>query len=130
MTKKDTTHFYNHDYTKKWPGLTLQRAKQVGDEIGVDWTRVDLGEFLQGIKEEQEHSGILGGHKTKVIDLHDYIASGKIAYEHLLEVPNYYTMLEELEDKGDELFPSDEAKKAWVTNMRNQHSTFWESAKN
>jgi hypothetical protein len=127
MTKKDTTHFYNHDYTKKWPGLTLQRAKQVGDEIGVDWDRVDLGEFLQGIKEEQEHSGILGGHKTKVIDLHDYIGSGKIAYEHLLEVPNYYTMLEELEDKGDELFPSDDAKKAWVSEMRQKHSDLWSS---
>jgi hypothetical protein len=129
MTKKDTTHFYNHDYTKKWPGLTLKKAKQVGDEIGVDWDRVDLGEFLQGIKEEQEHSGILGGHKTKVIELHDYIGSGKIAYEHLLEVPNYYTMLEELEDKGDELFPSDDAKKSWVAQMRDSHKEHWDSAK-
>jgi|GEM_PF-6466077 hypothetical protein len=130
MTKKDTTHFYNHDYTKKWPGLTLKRAKQVGDEIGVDWDRVDLGEFLQGIKEEQEHSGILGGHKTKVIELHDYIGSGKIAYEHLLEVPNYYTMLEELEDKGDELFPSDDAKIEWVNHMRDKHKELWDSVKN
>lgn len=128
MSKKDTTHFYNHDYTKKWPDLTLKKAKQVGDEIGVDWDLVDLGEFLQGIKEEQEHSGILGGDKTRVIDLHDYIGSGKIAYEHLLEVPNYYTMLEELEDKGDEMFPDMEAKKAWVASMREKHRELWNSA--
>lgn len=128
MSKKDTTHFYNHDYAKKWPGLTLKRAKQVGDEIGVDWDLVDLGEFLQGIKEEQEHSGILGGAKSKVIELHDYIGSGKIAYEHLLEVPNYYTMLEELEDKGDEMFPDADAKKAWVSKMRIEHSELWSSA--
>ena len=128
MSKKDTTHFYNHNYAKKWPGLTLQKAKQVGDEIGVDWDRVDLGEFLPGIKEEQEHSGILGGHKTRVIDLHDYIGSGKIAYEHLLEVPNYYTLLEELEDRGDEMFPDEGAKKAWVARMRNKHNDFWAEA--
>ena len=129
MSKKDTAYFYNHDYTKKWPNLTLQLARQIGDEIGVNWERVDLGEFLQGIKEEQEHSGILGGKTTKVIELYDYIGSGKIAYEHLLEVPNYYTMLEELEDKGDELFPDEHAKKAWVTSMRTKHSSAWSSTK-
>jgi len=129
MSKKDTAYFYNHDYTKKWPNLTLQLAKQVGNEIGVNWERVDLGEFLQGIKEEQEHSGILGGKTTKVIELYDYIGSGKIAYEHLLEVPNYYTMLEELEDKGDELFPNEDAKKAWVKSMRLQYSSAWASIK-
>ena len=127
MGKKDTTFFYNYDYTKKWPNLTLKLAKQVGDEIGVDWDRVDLGEFLQGVKEEQEHSGILGGANSKVIELYDYHSSGKIAYEHLLEVPNYYTMLEELEDKGDELFPDENAKKAWVKSMREKHTDFWAS---
>ncbi len=124
---KDTAHFYQHDYTKKWPGLDLKMAKKVGDEIGVDWDLVELGEFLQGIKEEQEHSGILGGENTKVIEKFDYHASGKIAYEHLLEVPNYYTMLEQLEDKGDEMFPDAEAKKAWVAKMRAQFKEQWAS---
>jgi hypothetical protein len=129
MTKKDTTYFYNYDYSKKWPMLNLKFAKQIGDEIGVDWDRVELGEFLQGIKEEQEHSGVLGGTISKVIDLHDYHSSAKIAYEHLLEVPNYYTLLEELEDRGDELFPDVEAKKAWVASMRAKHADEWESVK-
>jgi len=111
---KTTADFYAHDYTKKWPGLTLQKAKEVGDEIGVDWSLVDLGEFIQGIKEEQEHSGILGGESTKVIEKFDYKASGMIAYEHLLERPDYYTKLEELEDEGEEVFPDDSAKKQWV----------------
>jgi hypothetical protein len=127
MGKKDTTHFYNHDYAKKWPNLTLKLAKQIGDELGIDWDRVDLGEFLQGIKEEQEHAGILGGKVSQVIELLDYYGSGKIAYEHLLEVPNYYTLLEELEDRGDEMFPDDDAKKAWVKSMREKHADFWQS---
>ena len=111
---KSTADFYAHDYTKKWPGLTLKKAKEVGDEIGVDWSLVDLGEFIQGIKEEQEHSGILGGDATKVIEKFDYKASGMIAYEHLLERPDYYTKLEELEDEGEELYPDDDAKRKWV----------------
>jgi Protein of unknown function (DUF5661) len=125
---KDTSFFYAHDYTKKWPGLNLSLAKKIGDDIGVDWDLVDLGEFLQGIKEEQEHSGILGGSVTKVLELHDYHTSGKIAVEHLLEVPNYYTLLEELEDRGDEMFPDVDAKKSWVASMRAKHSSDWQLA--
>lgn len=125
---KDTAHFYSHDYTKKWPSLTLSQARKIGDEIGVDWDMVDLGEFIQGIKEEQEHAGTLGGDVSKVIDKFDYHASAKIAYEHLLEVPNYYTLLEELEDRGDEMFPDVQAKKEWVKRMRTQFSSEWESA--
>jgi hypothetical protein len=60
----------------------------------------------------------------------NYYGSAKIAYEHLLEVPNYYTLLEELEDKGDELFPDTEAKRAWVRHMRQKHADLWASANN
>jgi hypothetical protein len=121
---KTTEDFYAHDYTVKWPGLTLQKAKEVGDEIGVDWSLVDLGEFIQGIKEEQEHSGILGGDATKVIEKFDYKASGMIAYEHLLERPDYYTKLEELEDEGDDLYPDETAKKAWVASNKEKFAQY------
>ena len=125
MSKKDTAYFYNHDYSVKWPNLTLKLAKKIGDDLGVDWDRTDLGEFLQGVKEEQEHVGKLGGKVSKVIELYDYHASGKIAYEHILEVPNYYTLLEELEDRGDKMFPTTDAKKAWVSKMRTEHASQW-----
>lgn len=127
---KNTETFYKHDYTKKWPGLTLKKAKEVGDNIGVDWDLVDLGEFIQGIKEEQEHSGILGGEATKVIEKYDYEASGRIAYEHLLERPDYYTKLEELEDEGEDLFKDEAAKKAWVKASREKFANQWQSATN
>ncbi len=123
-----TADFYAKDYTKKWPGLTLEKAKQIGDEIGVDWGLVDLGEFIQGIKEEQEHSGILGGEATKVIEKFDYKASGQIAYEHLLERPDYYTKLEEMEDEGDRVFPDEAAKRDWVAKTREQFGSEWTSA--
>lgn len=128
MMSSSTKDFYQHNYTKKWPNLDLKLAKKIGDEIGVDWNRVDLGEFIQGVKEEQEHSGILGGQASKVIEKFDYHSSGKIAYEHLLEVPNYYTLLEELEDEGDKKFPDEEAKKAWVAKKRLKFQKEWASA--
>lgn len=124
--KKDTNYFYQHDYAKKWPGLDLKLAKKIGDDIGVDWDLVDLGEFLQGIKEEMEHGSEYGS-ATKVHD-DDFHTSGRIAYAHLIEVPNYYTLLEELEDRGDEMFPDETAKKAWVATMREQHIEHWNAA--
>jgi hypothetical protein len=128
MSKKDTTFFYQYDYTKKWPGLDLKLAKKIGDDIGVDWDLVDLGEFLQGIKEEMEH-GSEYGEATKVHN-DDFHTSARIAYAHLIEVPNYYTLLEELEDRGDKLFPDEAAKKAWVSQMRSAHSDAWTTASN
>ena len=119
-------HFYTKDYAQKWPGLTLRRAKEVGDEIGVDWNIVDLGQFTQGIKEEMEHGSEYGS-ATKVHD-DDYVTSGRIAYAHLIERPDYYTALEIMEQEGDEKFnESDEAKKKWVADQRTKYQAIWDS---
>ncbi len=120
--------FYNKDYTKKVPGLTLKRAKEIGDEIGVDWDLVDLGEFIQGVKEECEHTGVLGGAKTAVIEKGDLVASGRIAYEHLLEVPSYYSRLEKMEHEGEDDHPDEAAAKEWVKKNREKYQELWDSA--
>ena len=44
--------FYDRDYTRTWPGLTLKRAKEIGDEIGVDWDLVDLGSSSKALKKK------------------------------------------------------------------------------
>lgn len=120
--------FYAKDYTQKVPGLTLKRAKEIGDEIGVDWDRVDLGEWIQGIKEEREHTGVLGGEKTAVIAEGDLVASGRIAYEHILEVPSYYSRLEKMEHEGEDDHPDEEAAKDWVKKNREKNQALWDSA--
>ncbi len=120
--------FYNKDYTKKYPQMTLAMAKSVGDKIGVDWEIVDLGEFLQGMCEEFEHMGILGGQKTKVIGEGDVTSAAMIAYEHILEVPDYYTRLEQLEHDGEDAHPDDAAVKAWVAKKREQYQEKWDAA--
>lgn len=119
--------FYNKDYTIKVPSLTLQRAKEIGDEIGVDWDLVDLGEWIQGIKEECEHTGVLGGEKTAVIEKGDLVASGRIAYEHILEVPDYYSRLEKMEHEGEDDHPDKSAAKAWVKKNREKFQELWDS---
>ena len=67
------------------------------------------------------------GEVTKVHE-DDYVISGKIAIAHLKEVPNYYTLLEEMEAKGDEMFPDEAAKRAWVREMREQFADKWAQA--
>ncbi|MCY3804414.1 MAG: hypothetical protein OXF85_00845 [Candidatus Saccharibacteria bacterium] len=122
-----TKHFYTRDYTKKWPGLTLKRAKDIGDEIGVDWSIVDLGQFIQGIKEEMEHGTEYGQPTTVHND--DYVTSGRIAYAHLIERPDYYSALELMEQEGDDKFQdSDDLKKAWVADQRQNYQDLWQSS--
>jgi hypothetical protein len=121
-----TADFYAKDYTKKYPGLTLAEAKRIGDEIGLDWDIVDLGEFTQGIKEEMEHGSEYGS-ATQVHD-DSYTTSGRIAYAHLIEVPNYYTLLEELETSAEAAMPGDEPKRAWVAEQRQRFAKEWEAA--
>ena len=120
--------FYNKDYTVKVPGLTLAMAKKIGDEIGVDWELVDLAEWLQGIKEELEHTGVLGGDATAVIPNGDLISSGRIAYEHILEVPDYYSRLEQLETDGEAEYSNEEEVKAWVKENRAKYQEKWDQA--
>lgn len=108
--------FYTKTY-KEFPDLTLAKAKEVGDEIGVDWSEIDLGEFRQGIKEEMEHGSEYGS-ATKVHE-DDYVISGRIALAHLIEVPDYYQRLEDLEDEGEAVWGEGETekkrRKAWAT---------------
>ena len=121
------TGFYTRDYSQKWPGLTHKRAKEIGDEIGVDWQIVDLGQFIQGIKEEMEH-GTEYGSATKVHD-DNYVTSGRIAYAHLIERPDYYTALEIMEEEGDRKFnDSDVARRQWVLDQRAKFADNWQAA--
>ena len=110
-------NFYRKTY-KKFPDLTLKLAKEIGDELGVDWSRYDLGEFRQGIKEEMEH-GDMYGDIAKVHD-NDYKIAAKITCAHLEEFPDYYQGLEEMEETHEQYWDEDggdeSKRKQWVAN--------------
>ena len=68
------------------------------------------------------------GTEAKVHD-DDYVTSGRIAYAHLIERPDYYTALKMLENEGDVKFSeSDDVKKKWVADRRAEYQDAWDSA--
>ncbi len=70
------------------------RAKAVGDALGIDWSDVDPEQFRLGLAVEMEHGAV--DPETDVTG-DDVIATGKIAWAHLKELPDYYTRLGRME---------------------------------
>ena len=78
--------------------FTTEEAKKIGNEIGIDWAKVKIEEFKQGLHVELEHG--LVDSRTNVTD--DNLATtGKIAWAHLNEFSDYYTRLTKMEDEAD-----------------------------
>jgi hypothetical protein len=77
---------------------TIEEAKRVGDDIGVDWNRFDLEQFRIGMDVEFEH----GAHDPQTDVTHDDpIVTGKIALAHMKEFPDYYERLERMEAEAE-----------------------------
>jgi Protein of unknown function (DUF5661) len=77
---------------------TAEEARRVGDEIGVDWDRFELEQFRAGMDVEYEH----GSHDPQTdVTGDDPITTGKIAFAHLKEFPDYYTRLEQMEQEAE-----------------------------
>jgi len=85
-----------------------EETRKIGDQLGIDWSKVDIKEFQMGLHEELEH----GSHdpETDVIG-NDALLSGKIAWAHLKELPDYYTRLEKMEVEGKNYWQSLHGKK-------------------
>ena len=71
-----------------------------GCREGIDFTKekFDLKQFTKGINVELEHGTKF---KNANVTNNDPILTGKIAYAHLLEFPDYYTRLEQLEKEAN-----------------------------
>lgn len=74
-------------------------AKKIGDVIGINWSEVDLNEFRRGLEVEMEH-GSQWGNETNVTN-DDPIFTGRIAWAHLKEIPDYYTRLDKMESEAE-----------------------------
>ena len=78
--------------------FTTEEAKKIGDDIGIDWAKVDLEQFAQGLHVELEH-GLVDPVTNVTND--DLSITGKIAWAHLNEFADYYTRLKKMEDEAD-----------------------------
>ncbi len=74
--------------------FTTDEARQIGQQIGVDFTKFDLEQFRMGLAVELEH----GSHDPETnVTNGDPLLTGKIAWAHLKEIPDYYTRLNKME---------------------------------
>ncbi|MFC2081252.1 DUF5661 family protein [Bacteroidota bacterium] len=79
--------------------ITVTDAKEIGVELGINWTEVSLDEFMVGLNVELEHGTRYP--ETNVTN-NDLRLTGKIAWAHLKEFPDYYTRLEKLEKEAED----------------------------
>lgn len=78
--------------------FSVEEAKAIGDQLGINWSEIDVHQFLIGLAIELEHGGV--DPKTNITN-DDLVLTGKIALAHLNEYPDYYTRLEKLEEEAE-----------------------------
>ena len=85
--------------------FTVDEAAIIAHKIGIDFSKekFDLNEFAMGVNVELEH-----GTKFPETNItgNDPILTGKIAYAHLKEFPDYYTRLKKFEDEANAYWKS------------------------
>lgn len=77
--------------------FSLEEARSIGTLLGIDWTKINLEQFRRGLEIELEH-GVRDPQTNVTND--DPILTGKIAWAHLKEIPDYYTRLDQLETEA------------------------------
>ncbi len=83
--------------------ISADETKRIGDTLGINWTEIDLDQFQRGLEVELEH----GAHDPETnVTNDDVVLTGKIAWAHLKEFPDYYTRLARLEAEADAYWAS------------------------
>lgn len=78
--------------------FTNDQAKEIGEKLGIDWSRWDVDQFRRGMDVELEH-----GTRDPITNVtnDDSLMTGKIALAHLNEIPDYYDRLDKMEAEGE-----------------------------
>ena len=80
--------------------FSLEDAGRIGTHLGIDWetSPFDAEQFRMGLDVELEH----GAHDQATdVTGDDEILTGKIAWAHLKELPDYYTRLAVMEGEAE-----------------------------
>ena len=81
--------------------FTLEQATAIGEQLGIRWETFDPEQFRVGLEVELEHGSV---NPASNVTNDDPLMTGKIAWAHLAEFPDYYTRLAQMEA---------EAKRYW-----------------
>jgi hypothetical protein len=76
--------------------FSKEEARKIGDGLGINWSEIDFEQFRMGLEVELEHGK--ADPRTNVTN-NDPILTGKIAWAHLNELPDYYSRLKKLEQE-------------------------------
>lgn len=90
-------HYEEPLITTRQKKFTKAEALDIGKAIGIDFNKIDVEQFRMGLEVELEHGTRFP--KANVTN-DDPVLTGKIAYAHLLEFPDYYTRLSEMEKEA------------------------------
>lgn len=78
--------------------FTTEEARKIGTAIGIDFDEYDVEQFRMGLAVELEH----GSHDQQTnVTSDDLSVTGKIAWAHLKEIPDYYTRLNKMEQEAE-----------------------------
>jgi len=78
-----------------------QDATSAAEKAGIDISKYDMTQILDGMVIEQEHAGKTGESTDLTIGMGDEEKNEvvlKVAIAHLMEIPDYYTRLKTMED--------------------------------
>lgn len=84
--------------------FTKEQAQEIGNKLGIDWSKFDVEQFRMGMDVELEH-GLIDPSTNVTND--DPVLTGKIVLAHLNEYPDYYTRLYKLEDEAEAFWEKD-----------------------
>jgi hypothetical protein len=81
--------------------FTSEEAKEIGEKLGIDWSKFDVEQFRMGMDVELEHGMV---EPSTNVSSDDPLTTGKIALAHLNEFPDYYTRLHEMEKEAEQFW--------------------------
>lgn len=79
--------------------FATEQAKEIGEQLGLDWSKFDVEQFRRGMDVELEHGTV---DPATNVSNDDPLTTGKIALAHLNEFPDYYDRLDKMEEEAEE----------------------------
>jgi Protein of unknown function (DUF5661) len=97
VTKTTKTRSKSKTRTMRKKRVTLQEVKKIGAKLKVDFTVLEPKTLQSGMNIELEHGYI--DPRTNVTN-NDLTLTAKIALAHIVEFPDYYARLKQMEEVG------------------------------
>ena len=85
--------------------FSAEKAKEMGEKLGVDWSKFDVEQFRHGMDVELEHGTV---DPNTDVSGDDPLITAKIALAHLNEFADYYDRLDKMEEEAEEYWENKE----------------------